>query len=108
MAAKKILMVSKNVTVNQFTNVFPDENKYLSRIAQELGVTTVQAVAKRLKYDKDLQFLTMDLCFAGQLREYNVDWVRRNHAKLIKEQKSGNIGEYQRHVLFICQSVEQP
>ena len=106
MAAKKKLVVSKNVMVQDFVKVFPDENKYLLRMAQELGVTTVQAVAKRIKYKKDLQFLTMDLCFAGQLGEYSVEWMKANHKSLLRQQKMGNIGEYQRHVVFICQSVE--
>ena len=44
------LQVSPTVTVGEFSQVFPDENKYLHRIASELGVHTVRQVMRRLKY----------------------------------------------------------
>ena len=72
------------MTVARFSQMFPDENDYLNRWAKVLGVTTVNKLARKLKYVDGLEFLSMFTCLLldGRVREVASKTLRSPAVKI--------------------------
>ena len=69
-----------SVTVDEFTEVFPDSVGYLSTLAKHYKSNSVVTVLDKLGYHKrrlPTSLSTMHLCFMGQLLKLDKDAVRR-------------------------------
>ena len=58
-----IKRISGDVSVYDFMRAFPDQGTWIQRLSRKLGVTSVAALSRKLKYDSPIQLLSMYACF---------------------------------------------
>ena len=72
--------VHRAVTIDEFTNVFPDAVGWLRALGRATNSKTVVTVLNKIGYtrrDLPISLVTMHLCFAGQLGQHTASTLRK-------------------------------
>lgn len=81
----KRLAWPRNLKINQFAALFPDQKEHLVRIQQ--GHTLMADLVQQLKFDGPIELLTMYLCLflSNHLSKCSPEWLREHRAELIRK-----------------------
>ena len=80
---QRSLTIGCNVTVDEYSAVFPDNVGWLRTAQEHYGSNSVVTVLRKLGYTGrglDLMCASMHLCFAGQLRALPLEQIKRASA----------------------------
>ena len=107
------MQVQRKVTIDEFTEVFPDSVGWLSALGKATNTKTVVTVLDKIGYTRrklPINLVTMHLCFAGQLGQHTARTLhelgqRQLRSATLKHQLGGYFGHPARVFATACSSM---